>query len=66
MLFLTDLAPGQAPSPKFEIADVHPTKERRVVLVQSFGGVIREGRYSLTRRHQLVLVGATRVSLPSN
>ena len=48
VFFLACLAPCQAPpassTPKFEIADVHPSTTIRS-FVQSFGGVVREGRY---------------------
>ena len=43
-LGLLPLIPAFAQQPKFETADVHPSTTLRAY-VQSFGGVVREGRY---------------------
>jgi uncharacterized protein (TIGR03435 family) len=61
LLVLTNVAPAQAPSvsspPGFEIADVHPSPTLRGY-VQSFGGIVRDGRYINRETTMLDLIKA--------
>jgi uncharacterized protein (TIGR03435 family) len=60
--WLLPLVPALAQQPKFEIADVHPSTTFRAY-VQSFGGVVREGRYINREATMLALIkGAYGVS----
>jgi uncharacterized protein (TIGR03435 family) len=55
--WLLPLIPALAQQPKFEIADVHPSTTLRAY-VQSFGGVVREGRYINREATMLALIKA--------
>ena len=52
---LLALMPAVAQQPKFEIADVHPNTTP-LAYVQSFGGVVREGRYVNREASMLALI----------
>ena len=56
-LCLLPLIPALAEQPKFEIADVHPSTTLRAY-VQSFGGVVHEGRYINREATMLALIKA--------
>jgi uncharacterized protein (TIGR03435 family) len=56
-LWLLPLIPALAEQPKFEIADVHPSTTLRAY-VQSFGGVVHEGRYINREATMLALIKA--------
>jgi uncharacterized protein (TIGR03435 family) len=56
-LWLLALIPALAEQPKFEIADVHSSTTLRGY-VQSFGGVVREGRYINREATMLALIKA--------